>query len=228
MNCRSRKAHGLTAIEVAIIVVILAVLAILGAQFYLNGYVVRKRVEQSRAHLADLAKAIEARYVDYSMYPVPMEYVRSPEQYANERAPSSLSDAARDVWKDYEETVRALDEAPDTTIFGPRAIWPGSITTPVAYVKTLPVDPFSPGPDRSYRYMLYRGGDFPVSWILAGCGPDGDYDLPIYDFGREIGRMEKSPRDPLGYHGFPRPVITYQYDPTNGLRSDGDLIRMAK
>ena len=213
--------QAITALEIALVIVILLVLAIVGTRFYLGNYLVRKRVEQSHADLRRLAIAIEERFVDWSIYPIPREYLRSPEYLGGGRA---------NEWRDYEELVKYLDlgvgKPPGDFYTTYMAFWPRAITTPVAYVAKFPADPFSRESDRSYGYMVYRQHDPPLPFILVGCGPDGDRDLPLYDYGRDLGRKEPWSSDPRAYQGFPRPLITYQYDPTNGLCSDGDIIRM--
>ncbi|MCB9783319.1 MAG: prepilin-type N-terminal cleavage/methylation domain-containing protein [Candidatus Omnitrophica bacterium] len=98
------------------------------------------------------------------------------------------------------------------------------MTTPIAYMSTLPEDPFGPIKDSDYGYgsvlnaygspikkfYIYHGPDvydpnplmqrIGVRWVLTGLGPDGGW----FD-------------SPGGASKYPR------YNPTNGSRSRGNL-----
>ena len=222
MNLRP-PIRAVTALEIAIVAAVLALLAFLGIRYYANGYLVRKRVQQTQADLRAMAAAITARFNDNSVWPLAREYLRSPE---------FLTTDVRNGWRDYEEIVKILDfgvrdlDAENEPYL--RAFWPRCVTTPVAYLARIPIDPFRRDGDRSYGYMVYRrpgwDGYGIVPFILVGCGPDGDRDIPLDEYGRQTARDEKSPYDWRGYHGFPKPLVTYLYDPTNGLRSHGDIL----
>lgn len=108
----------------------------------------------------------------------------------------------------------------------PNAVKLAPLTSPIAYLTSLPPDPFDPGNDpinqtspHTYHYasindLLYPGSVFfqggganeekrPCSWILQSYGPDRgvDHGLP-------------------SFYQFPR------YDPTNGTVSIGNVLRM--
>lgn len=113
----------------------------------------------------------------------------------------------------------------DTSANGFGAFIPSSMTTPIPYSNRLMTDPFDPGPhsDQVLRYLkrldglttagpsrfdrLVReqiGGPVEdVDYVFWSRGPDGDMDT----------------RSSGGEH-----IDSMRYDPTNGARSNGDLL----
>jgi len=117
------------------------------------------------------------------------------------------------------------------------------LTTPVAYITTVPQDPFNTrdpgrktGPeDQAWWQGMYAYGAGPIDeesrWILASDGPDRvlggananvDYHLSFIAYpGYEPGMFYDEaigPNDSI--------VFDYQiYDPTNGSVSQGEIIR---
>lgn len=85
-----------------------------------------------------------------------------------------------------------------------------ALTSPIAYVSSVPVDPYSTTGAAPPAYVMFGSGeDFhPVfgGWLLMSPGPDGDWDLPA-DL--------SSVSDPTDFI----------YDATNGTDSSGDLLR---
>ena len=59
---------------------------------------------------------------------------------------------------------------------GPDNYLPPRLTTPIAYVKTLYHDPFSPA-NEPYRYIDQPGRGNGAMYIIASRGPDGDWDV---------------------------------------------------
>ena len=82
------------------------------------------------------------------------------------------------------------------------------LTTPVAYISTIPKDPFSKE-SNAYRYHS-DGKNF---YILASDGPDRkiDFDLKKFDLGKGSKNDDLTP---------------FTYHPSNGLTSQGDLFRV--
>jgi general secretion pathway protein G len=89
------------------------------------------------------------------------------------------------------------------------------LMSPVRYLDSLPEDPFQSGSWVDGSDMLYEfgSGGNPAAtgyrveaWMLVSCGPDGDMD---------------------SHHvsTFPLGASALEYNPTNGLRSDGDILR---
>lgn len=84
-----------------------------------------------------------------------------------------------------------------------------TLTTPVAYVPDLPFDPWHM-PKSPYGY--YAPG--PHQWIAFSCGPDNRYDI-------DWKQICTSNTEELR-----KRISAFRYDPTNGLLSSGDIIRM--
>lgn len=106
------------------------------------------------------------------------------------------------------------------------------LTTPVAYLTTLPVDPFRHDSDYSnptlssyepdvYLYntgaaMFGVGTSNPYSsaqmrWSLTSAGPDNKLEYPYYAFAENFMIADR--------------YLVYIYDPTNGTTSRGEIFR---
>jgi type II secretion system protein G len=112
---------------------------------------------------------------------------------------------------------------------------PRQLTTPIAYMTTLPKDPFGPTltNDIYYAYMttndyyyatkkyfdfygwnweVYPGGSSnPAAWDLMSKGPDKAWARLPADGGVGVLEVDQP--------------YTYEYDPTNGTISTGNIIR---
>ena len=81
------------------------------------------------------------------------------------------------------------------------------LTTPVQYIKKISRDPYAS--EKGLPFCYYVDG---AVWILYSAGPDRDYDfIPRYCW-RDV---DAQPSDAL--------LISATYDPSNGLKSNGDL-----
>ncbi len=102
---------------------------------------------------------------------------------------------------------------------------PHSLTTPIVHIASLPKDPFNTS--RSYdpnipSTFCFRYATTPITcWILCSNGPDGDADFDLKEYvdlkngaGCDIGKY-------LSHQG----GKWIEYDPTNGMKSNGDLFR---
>lgn len=103
------------------------------------------------------------------------------------------------------------------------------LTTPVAYAESVLRDPFNDGALIGY-FTFTLHDHMPLIDVIHSVGPNGraDVDLPVL---REQMFRYFSLRHPRSTElqkedkGFIRELVTpYLYDPTNGLRSGGDLI----
>jgi prepilin-type N-terminal cleavage/methylation domain-containing protein len=114
------------------------------------------------------------------------------------------------------------------------------LTTPIAYISSLPADPFppkglpGPGPNaptwfgaRSFRY-----GGMPQSipmqwWILGSFGPDLQNDTPNLDVYPGVHENEFGGSPNIFWGGSSNPLFKdwAVYDPTNGTLSRGDIVR---
>lgn len=129
------------------------------------------------------------------------------------------------------------NEEKDKKDFGPWRIW-DPLTTPVAYCESIPKDPFNPGNYYGYTTWLMK---FPKSNIyhcvavLYSPGPDRISNLPLPKL-RKLGDdyfnlfSDKdsyasgailSDQDLRFFHNT---ITPYLYDPTNGIKSSGDLL----
>lgn len=84
------------------------------------------------------------------------------------------------------------------------------LTTPVAYMPALPADLFAKGGALPMAY--YCDGE---GWLLFSAGPDWDYDIQRPS---EVYHSSKTNPAPA--------LIELTYDPTNGVKSSGDIIRV--
>lgn len=134
-----------------------------------------------------LATALETYFVDHEAYP-PMAPLRD---YA--RKPEELRKAGG--W-------HTMTASPGTaTVAG--------LTSPVAYMRDLFPDPYSPGKRLPFAYYTDGPG-----WILYSPGPDEDYDIrPAQEYDGRI--TQPSAR-----------LLLNAYDPMNGIRSGGDVFRV--
>ncbi|MFB3896333.1 MAG: DUF4190 domain-containing protein [bacterium] len=97
-------------------------------------------------------------------------------------------------------------------------VLPQRLTTPVAYITSLPCDTFSE--DGKQRYRYYTGETFVESqdttkpfWIIAGLGPDQKLDIDVTRY---------NPQDAAWGENY---IRSKSYDPANGTNSRGDIIR---
>ncbi|MFH0794520.1 MAG: type II secretion system protein GspG [bacterium] len=110
-----------------------------------------------------------------------------------------------------------------------------ALTAPTTYLVHVPEDPFITDRQRSYLYIAKpREG---IEWLIVSAGPDGDIDLREF-----LSPASESLTDgvsaaasgggsgqivPLSPEVFQQYIATKCYDPTNGTRSDGDLITLS-
>lgn len=184
--------RAFTLIELLIVVAIVAILAAIAIPNFLEASA-RSKVSRSLADIATLTTALETYAVDNNRYPPHSELLET----GVYQFPATAGG------------LPTVDLLP-----------PALLTTPIAYLSSLPVDPFmvqNPEPlRRGYGYvhsrtirdiLLSRGfvdsanGVLPTygEWRLYAAGPDGDK-------GRDMKQ-------------------NVLYDPTNGTISDGDIVR---
>lgn len=105
---------------------------------------------------------------------------------------------------------------------------PGNLTTPVAYMSTLPHDLFSPIEGAMFCYWTPLADDktsasfggaasTPKGYIMWSAGPDRQYDLTIQNIALAFDEKSTTPTAFL---------IAHTYDPTNGVKSRGDIWRI--
>ncbi len=193
------KSHGFTLTEVAILLVIVALLvAIAVPNFRLA--TIKSKEALALGQLNVIALALESYYMDYQSYPLTA--------YTNPVVPTVADDGG----------------SSHTSYFTLKPL-----TTPIAYVTRIPEDPFAEKPipptfDQGYgRYGHINAGfayrntqgsnrltypaypQYGQEWQLASVGPNGRYD---------------------SWGTTPDNLVFY--DPTNGILSNGDIIRMQR
>lgn len=199
-GARARRAF--TLIELLIVVAIIAVLAAIAVPNFLEAQT-RARVSRSLADLRAMSTAVEAYHIDFNAWPLQAGLT-----YTGEVLDPTLNPTG---------TV-------NVTKFVGRCL-----TTPVAYIATLPQDPFvRQAGDVLVEMTYYFYSNFPQSvdwvrannggmvppflkaqhefwgdWVLMGAGPDGDR------------------KDIEGLIG--TAIFDGLYDPTNGTVSNGDV-----
>ncbi len=98
-------------------------------------------------------------------------------------------------------------------------ILPKSLTTPIAYFKELPYDPFKHNGRGIYGYAM----DTHYGWIIKSNGPDNGDGIFYSSTSTEPFPIQKAVSDEL--LGFPLQQSRFTFDPTNGPTSAGDIWR---
>ncbi|AXA35543.1 MAG: prepilin-type N-terminal cleavage/methylation domain-containing protein [Candidatus Hydrogenedentota bacterium] len=184
--------RGFTLIELLIVVAIIAILAAIAVPNFLEAQT-RSKVSRVKSDMRATATALEAYAVDHNAYPPPIAY-EGP-------APFSVKDPTDDPEEGFT---------------------PYRLTTPVAYISSLPIDVFEVAEEGehpkkvSWHYAEQRtcealgepdhlrniaeeltvGNPSGIRWMLFSHGPNLEHD-----------------EDPPLVH----------YDPTNGTVSRGDI-----
>jgi prepilin-type N-terminal cleavage/methylation domain-containing protein len=176
-----RNQAGFTLIELLIVVAIIAILAAIAIPNFLEAQV-RAKVSRVKSEQRTLVNAATSYYVDNNAYPMSSGwYGGTPFAAITDR-------------KNTSEAYYYLGIP--------------TITTPIAYVTSIPKDPFNGPPPQTYAYyaepnnnlVAETGG---VSWFkFYSVGPDGYWN-------RSYGSNYK-----------------LYYDPTNGTVSNGDIARL--
>ncbi len=235
---RFHRIRAFTLIELLIVVAIIGILAAIAVPNFLEAQI-RSKVSRVRSDLATLATAIESYRVDHNAYP---EGTDNPANYPQEIA-TFLGSLAPGYY-----TFRTRGAAGQKV-----GIDFHGITTPIAYISSVPSDPFARQAAGFLTYCYRNAKDRKNGWILTSVGPDTDLLAPD-------GRGNTDATNPLSTAADSksparladineREVIHFiegnpsvgpledtlrlreyldrlAYDPTNGTVSDGDLYRL--
>jgi len=201
---------GFTLLELLIVVAIAALLAVIAVPNFLEAQV-RAKVVRAKADIRTLATALEIYVVDEDAYP----------QAADEMG-------------------RPIDPYPPVG-FGPECFETRlsvSITTPVAYISTLPEDPFASSRPDSDDPTVFEGPGYHYGsflYALANDGPEGGEKFHVYV--RMLNGIPDVIRCFLSSHGpdqdhdddelLTDPRAAVSYDPSNGTISNGDIVYLS-
>jgi prepilin-type N-terminal cleavage/methylation domain-containing protein len=184
------RRRAFTLIELLVVVAIIAILAAIALPNFIEAQT-RAKVSRARADIRTLVTAIESYRVDYNSYPT-YHYADAPGGYLEFHLGGKVP-----TWG-----------SPDPD-------WDGRnpVTTPVAYITSMPEDPFaaqrhgSPRELREYLYVNWPYAIERVGWPI------------FYDVFQAYGPYRIHSRGP----DLDGPDSGVPYDPTNGTNSDGDI-----
>ncbi|MGI6455410.1 MAG: prepilin-type N-terminal cleavage/methylation domain-containing protein [bacterium] len=207
---RMKGLKGFTLIELLIVVAIIGILAAIAVPNFLNAQV-RAKVARAESEMRSLQNALESFFIDNNSYP-------------------PMNSGDRNLKRQYRE---GFDEPDGATLehahiaTGARSDRRIYLTTPVAYISSIPFDPFhGDGQSDSYGY----GSDGTSYYILTSFGPDqqdghgsvADLNEWRYTGARLNDYRRKATRQQKGNFSLPEMV----YDPSNGTSSSGDILRV--
>ena len=198
---KSQKSKGFTLIELLITVAIISILATIGMINYMRAQT-RAKVTRAKAEMHTITLALETYYVDNNAYP---------------------------RWREISQLP------PPDGQWAPPVSWRlVCLTTPISYVTKVPApDPFRPftdilglGDGRVYDTYDYIDAQSSMDndapdigrsiygrmWRLASAGPD---------------RLQTYGRSDYEINGDSVVFTSFGfYDPTNGVNSNGDIVRL--
>lgn len=219
-----KKVKGFTLIELLIVVAIIAILAAIAVPNFLEAQV-RSKVSRAKSDMRTLATGIEAYMVDTNGYP------GSNDNSGTDKNVNAGIDAANEAYN-----RSTFLSTPASTVL--------SLTTPVAFITSVPLDPFADTRECAFGYANFWN----AGWLVWSYGPDTDekddngdiqaaLDASYGDLSANVDDSIASP-DPetIIYHpGLSNPTEALlvgdgstcaTYDPTNGTTSEGDVWRV--
>lgn len=202
-----KRLQGFTLIELLIVVAIIGILAAIAVPNFMNAQV-RAKVARAESEMRNIQNALESFFIDNNGYP-PM---------SNDRL------LMRKQYRGLEDDQSDINIAHIAIGTGSRArrLY---LTTPVAYISSLPFDPFhGDGQEFGYGY----GSNGQSYYLLSSYGPDQADGLGSGDALNELeytgARITDTRR--AGIRDGNWWLSQYIYNPSNGITSDGDVIRV--
>ena len=199
-----QRLKGFTLIELLIVVAIIGILAAIAVPNFLNAQI-RAKVSRVQSEHRSLVNALESFNIDNGQYP-PLNFFDP----ATSRRCNNNTDMG---------CARIETRRPARKIH---------ITTPISYIATVPFDPFrGDGSSRDYEY----GSDGIGYYILTSYGPDGADGLASQS--GDDGELKEglysgatlNDRNEAAYRNGTFELREYVYDSSNGVSSDGDVIK---
>lgn len=226
MRISSPGRSGFTLIELLIVVAIIAILAAIAVPNFLEAQT-RSKVSRVKADLRSIATAIESYRVDNNYYPLATRNVGALNT-VNQFAPTTSGAYNRRTF------VRYMGgPSNDSGAF--------TLTTPIAYLTSIPSDVFATTQGCAFGYYTARSGitltpSDKNAYILWSFGPDHD-EKNLGQIQNSTGSMlvESIVTAALVANQY-QPLITgssaskgqaLTYDPTNGTISAGDVWRFS-
>jgi len=246
--------RAFTLIELLIVIAIILILVAIALPNFLAAQT-RAKVARVESDLRNLATAIEFFRTEHMHYPIgtdnPDAVPLAVKNHFEANGPYGFY-TMRTVFSGDAAATLGYPNLPNGTPIG---VVPG-LTTPVEYIESIPTDPFTTLPGFiTYSYREDRADPL-EGWIVTSFGPDGDefenmgqsalggvsrsgMFLPFVDaqtFGRHGDINERAAHPGSDQSGYPsdmpprsllQEAISFvTYSPTNGLRSEGDIVRV--
>jgi len=212
----TKGSSGFTLIELLIVVAIIAILAAIAVPNFLDAQT-RSKVSRVLTDLRSLRTANEAYCVDNTRY-----------------GRMTWGCFYNDYWilgptacEDVYGTFSGGPARDCSNVISPNAVG-GGITSPISYISTLPVDPFTSGQNTTWEFELYTYfyiDDWRANRSGMSCG-GGSYvpsvgALNVFEFW--MGKYVLWSVGPQGQAGLANRRFFDQYDPTNGTYSPGSV-----
>jgi type II secretion system protein G len=224
-KCSLISTRGFTLIELLIVVAIIAILAAIAVPNFLEAQI-RSKVARVNADIRSLTSAVESYRVDNNSYPLATRNVGALNTVNQGLGPNARGYHRRTF-------VRYMGgPSNDSPIF--------SVTSPVAYMSSVPSDPFASTNGCAYGYYSGRGDIVAAgnesdkfAWIMWSFGPDRDEaslgqiqstDGPMLPHNIVIFALNQG-RPDLLVAGINSVGDAITYDPSNGTISPGDIWR---
>jgi len=205
------RLKGFTLIELLIVVAIIGILAAIAVPNFLNAQV-RAKVARAESEIRSLKNSLESFFIDNNSY-MPMNTDRT-----------TMTKQYRSLSSTQAEDGAAVVNIAHIAIGSGRNARRLYLTTPVAYISSIPYDPFrGDGTEKGYGY----GSDGASYYILTSYGPDGGDGLGIksgYLDEREYTGARLSDYRRAGIRKSNYVLADLKYDPSNGTSSGGDIM----